>query len=54
MVFHAFCKTADTFTKTLDTLPRTVAKGKAIPVQVWTGPEDSRRLRLSDFQTIGT
>jgi hypothetical protein len=28
--------------------------GKAITVQAWTGPEDSRRLRLSDFKTIGT
>jgi len=29
-------------------------KGKAIPLQAWTGPEDSRRLRLLDFKTIGT
>jgi hypothetical protein len=29
-------------------------KGKAIPLQVWTGPEGSRRLRLPDFKTIGT
>ena len=29
-------------------------KGKAIPLQVWTGPEGSRRLRLPDFMTIGT
>ena len=29
-------------------------KGKAIPVQTWTGPEGSRRFRLSDFKTIGT
>jgi hypothetical protein len=28
--------------------------GKAIPLQAWTGPEDSRRLRLTDFKTIGT
>jgi hypothetical protein len=32
---------------------RTV-KGKAIPLQAWTGPEGSRRLRLPDFKTIGT
>jgi len=31
-----------------------VKKGKAIPVQAWTGPEGSRSLRLSDFMTIGT
>ena len=29
-------------------------KGKAIPLEVWTGPEGSRRLRLPDFKTIGT
>jgi hypothetical protein len=31
-----------------------VNKGKAIPLQAWTGPEGSRRLRLSDFMTSGT
>jgi len=29
-------------------------KGKAIPLQAWTGPKVSRRLRLPDFKTIGT
>jgi len=29
-------------------------KGKAIPLQAWTGLEGSRRLRLSDLMTIGT
>ena len=27
---------------------------KAIPLQAWTGPEGSRRLKLPDFKTIGT
>jgi hypothetical protein len=27
-------------------------KGKATPLQAWTGPEGSRRLRLPDFKTI--
>jgi len=27
---------------------------KAIPLQAWTGPEGSRRLRLPDFNTFGT
>jgi hypothetical protein len=31
-----------------------IHKGKAIPLQAWTGPEGSRRLRLPDFKTIGT
>jgi hypothetical protein len=29
-------------------------KVKAIPLQAWTGPEGSRRLRLPDLKTIGT
>jgi len=28
--------------------------GKAIPLQAWTDPEGSRKLRLPDFKTIGT
>jgi hypothetical protein len=27
-------------------------KGKAIPLQAWTGPEVSRRIRLLDFKTM--
>ena len=29
-------------------------KGKAIRVQAWTGPEGARKLRLPDFDMIGT
>jgi len=29
-------------------------KGKAIPLQAWTGPEDYRSLRLPDIKSIGT
>jgi len=28
-------------------------RGKAIPLQAWTGPEVSRRSRLQDFKTVG-
>ena len=31
-----------------------ISKGKAIPLQAFTGPESSRRMRLSDFKTIST
>ena len=31
-----------------------VKKGKAVPLQAWTGPEGSRRLRLPNFKTICT
>jgi len=35
-------------------IPSFVVKGKnkAIPLQAWTGPEGSRRLRLPDFKTV--
>jgi hypothetical protein len=29
-------------------------KGRAIPLQAWTVPESSKRLRFPDFETIGT
>jgi len=31
-----------------------IGKGKTIPLQTWTGPEGSRRLRLPAFKTVGT
>jgi len=31
-----------------------ILRGKAIPLQAWTGPEGSRSLRFQDFKTIGT
>jgi hypothetical protein len=31
-----------------------ISKGKAIPLQAFTGPEGSRRLRLPDIKTIST
>ena len=29
-------------------------KVKAIPLQAWTGPKGSKRLRLPHFKTVGT
>jgi hypothetical protein len=29
-------------------------KGKAIPLQAWTGPDGSNRMRFPDFKTIST
>jgi len=31
-----------------------IKKDNTIPLQIWTGPEGSRRLRLPDFKTVGT
>jgi len=28
-----------------------LGKGKAVPLQAWTGPEGSRKLRFADFVT---
>ena len=28
-----------------------IKKGKAVPLQAWTGPEGSRKLRFPDFVT---
>jgi len=35
-------------------IPIVKGKGKTIPLQAWTGRDGSRRLRLTDFKTIGT
>jgi len=35
----------------LDQLIRSKGKGKAVPLQAWTGPEGSKKLRFSDFMT---
>ena len=35
-------------------LPEDKGKDKAIPVQAWTCPEGSRRLRIPDFKTVCT
>jgi len=32
----------------------TTVKSKTIPLQDWTGPKGSRRLRLPHFKTAGT
>ena len=42
------------FTQNLKILVTRKGKGKAIPLQAWTGPEGSRSVRLPDFKTIGT
>jgi hypothetical protein len=34
-----------------DSIVLLLLKAKAIPVQTWTSPEGSRRLRLPDFKT---
>jgi hypothetical protein len=38
----------------LENLGKREIKGKAIPLQPWTGPEGSKMLRLPDFKIIGT
>jgi hypothetical protein len=38
----------------VDSISKVKQSKKAIPLQAWTVPETSRRLRLPDFKTIGT
>jgi len=52
LIIFFFLKTH--FNNYITSAPENKGKGKAIPLQVWTGPEGSRRLRLPDFKTIGT
>ena len=33
-------------------VPGGIKKGKAVPLQAWTGPEGSRKLRFPDFVTM--
>jgi hypothetical protein len=38
----------------LGTISLIKVEDKAIPLQAWTGPEGSRKLKLPDFKIIGT
>jgi hypothetical protein len=42
------------FTLKLDTVMGVKAKGTAVLLPAWTGPEGSRRMRLPDYMTVGT
>jgi hypothetical protein len=33
------------------TIPKHTGKGKAVPLQAWSGPEGSRKLRFPDYVT---
>ena len=41
-----------TFRSTTDRIYDGKRKGKAVPLQAWSGPEDSRKLRFPDFMTM--
>jgi hypothetical protein len=45
---------ADFDTQTFGLGVKVKDKGKAITLQTWTVPEGSRKMRLSDFKTVGT
>jgi hypothetical protein len=47
-------ETTTTTTTTIIIIIIIIIKGKAFPIQAWTGPWGSRRLRLQNFYTIGT
>jgi len=49
-VYLGICVTTEE--KARKNLSQGKVKGKAIPLQAWTDPEGSRRMRLPDFKTI--
>jgi hypothetical protein len=55
-MFRIICETFQDFITQVVVISRITdnGKGKAIPLQAWTGPEGSKRLRLPDFKAIGT
>ena len=54
-VINHYCVELEvTFRDSYQTVNTLKGKCKALPLQAWTGPEGSRRLRLPDFKTIGT
>jgi len=36
---------------TYETMAQSKGKGKSFPLQAWSGPEGSRKLRFPDFMT---
>jgi hypothetical protein len=52
--FYALKMKALISSETLANFYNSQIKGKANPVQAWTDPEGSRRVRLPGFKTIGT
>jgi hypothetical protein len=53
-MFHSILRTQDKATQRKKCITQVKGKGKAIPLQAWTDPEGSRRLRFPDFKTIST
>jgi len=41
----------DSFTKLSSFYQQNIGKCKAVPLQAWSGPEGSRKLRFPDFYT---
>ena len=52
--FEGWKSCGDSYVPVEITLQRTATrygKGKAVPLQVWSGPEGSKKLRFQDFMT---
>jgi hypothetical protein len=47
--FHVSCQWSQISEVSTDNVK---GKGKAVPLQAWSGPEGSGKLRFSDFMTI--
>ena len=51
MSYHSAAKRLSNFQKILLSMVFSKGKSKAVPLQAWTGPEGSRKLRFPDFVT---
>jgi hypothetical protein len=52
--FHSLSGTQTTVSTASGISHTVMVKGKASPLQAWTGSESSRSMRLPDFKTIST
>jgi hypothetical protein len=53
-MFYSILRTKEKDTRQKNCITQVKGKGKAIPLQAWTGPEDSLGLKLPYFKTIDT
>ena len=50
--FHWYNPSRRTMAKGKTQSLKDMSKGKAVPLQAWSGPEGSRKLRFPDFMTM--
>ena len=51
ITFYAGIKISNSLPRTIRILTNEKLKGKAVPLQAWSGPEGSRKLKFPDYMT---